>query len=59
VNYAKGGPVTGPSVPIRIERIGQGVDGMCIYSVNGQAPKSLLRRMNSDALRALLDKGAL
>ena len=29
--YHAGGFVTGPSVPVRIERIGQGIDGLCMY----------------------------
>jgi len=53
--YAQGGPIVGAAT-IRIERLGVGMDGFCVYTVNGKAPESLLRTMNSEALRALLDR---
>ena len=42
MRYHEGGIVTGPSIPVRIERIGQGADGLCIYSINGGAPEATL-----------------
>ena len=42
MKYHTGGIINGPVVPVRIERIGQGIDGMCIYSVNGGAPEAIL-----------------
>ena len=43
--FAEGGIVNSdhaPAVAIRIERIGQGADGICMYSVNGGPPEAIL-----------------
>lgn len=53
MKFHAGGIVQGPSEPITIERVGVGIDGVCLYSFNGAPPEPVYTAGQVRAVGAL------